>query len=461
MGGRLGGKLTLFRHPKGMTVTTHQVGKPARSLPRSTARIRSGAALSLALMVPMILSGLVFVTYDIAMDNLALEILRQLNTPFVIAELAVIALAGSRGMRLSALYGELPIRHRIAFGIFLALFWVGGVLVSPAWPFASLSNLSYLIHIVFLASVVHLARDWGSGDTAVFGRMLLIVMAAFAALIAIRFASPPAGRPVDTIRWQFAVPGFISVRLFGAIAGAWAILTLALAIMYGREARFRPWILVAAGFAVGMVVWSGTRAAILGVGGAAIIGVVFYRQMLSDARRTLLPVVCAALAGAALAIVLLPYGDPDFLLLAPDDFKSSGSADGITSGRVTLWIAAWQAFTTVPMFGAGPGASSWILPPDIAKHIQPHNLVIEALLSWGTVAAGAALYLLAAVVVAAHRRAARVLAAVPFLLAADGLLIMAFFDGTFHFAQHLMFWAAMTGLALGLPAPERARATAP
>lgn len=408
-------------------------------------RLPVAAVISLALMAPMLASGLVFPTYDIAMTSLALEILRQLNAPFVLAELIICAWASMRGFRLRGAAMALDAPARIALAAFAVSFWIGGVFVSKAAAFATLFNLTYAVHIAFLGAIAHLARGWSESDTAVFGRLVALALAGFGAMIAIRFLLPPPDREVVTIRWQFAIPGFISVRLFGAMAGTWCAFMLYLAATRGAQTSSRAWVWAACALTAGMVVWSGTRAAVLGVGTAGMVALLRWRSPMRPG--LVAKTSAAAILGCVLAVLLLPYGDRDFWLFMPGDYQ--GSADTIASGRLALWLASWNAFWDVPLFGAGPGASAWILPPNISSHIQPHNVVIEFLLNWGLVASAAAFFLLAKLVVAAHRKACDVPVAVPFLLAADSLLAMAFFDGTFHFAQHLMLWAALMGIALG------------
>lgn len=414
-------------------------------------RLPVAAVIGLALALPMLVSGLAFTTYDIAMTSLPLEILRQLNAPFVFAELVICAWAFVRGFKLRGSFMALDKPARIALAVFAASFWIGGAFVSKAAPFATLFNLSYAIHIAFLAAVAQLARGWSERDTAMLGRLAALALAGFGAMIAIRFLLPPPGRPVDTIQWQFAIPGFISVRLFGAVAGAWATVALYLATTRASEPNLRSWVFAACTLTVGMVVWSGTRAAVFGIGVAGTIALLRWRASMRP--ELVAKASGAAILGCILAVVLLPYGDRDFWLFIPSDFQ--GGADTVASGRLTLWLASWKAFCTVPLFGAGPGASAWILPPTIFPHIQPHNLVMEFLLNWGLIAAGAALFLLVKLVASAHRRAGNEPTAVPFLLAADSLLAMALLDGTFHFAQHLMLWAAFMGIALGAASNAR------
>lgn len=410
-------------------------------------RLPPAGLLALALMVPMIVSGVIFRTYDITMATLPMEMFRQFNFPFVLAEMVVIVAAAPGGFRVRDAVVRLDRPARWALAIFLVTFWIGGVFISRVPAFATPFNVIYLIHAIFLAAVLDLSRRWSADDTATFTRLAFVALLGFAVMIAISFLMPPPGRAVDTIRWQFAIPGFISLRLFGALVAPFAVLMLYLAVARGTERAYRGWIYAACALTVGMIVWSGTRAAVLGVAVSGVIALFWYRPPWTA--RTLTATTGAIAAGTVLALMLLPYGDPDFHLFLTSDFL--GGTRTMASGRVELWLASLEAYRTVIPFGAGPGASAWIIPPELGTQIQPHNLLVSFLLNWGIFATAAALYLLVRVVVAAHRHARRAAGAVPFVLAADCLLVIGFFDGTFHFAQHLMVWMAMTGVSLAMP----------
>jgi O-antigen ligase len=434
-----------------MTMSSQPTLSRIESVPSWIGKVSIAVGIVVALMAPMLISGLVFRTYDIAMHSLALEMLRQLNAPFVVAELVVIAWAMRCGLRLGNAWLTLDVYARVALGVFGATFWIGGVFVSEAAPFATLFNLSYVVHIAFVAALVHLVRTCGEFDLSAFGQGASLALFAFAVMIAIRFLMPPVDLDLNAVRWQFAIPGFVSVRMFGALVAPWAALLLYLAITRGDEHAYDRWIFVACTLASAMVVWSGTRAAVLGIGVAGLVALIIYRPPLRPA--LFARAIIAVVLGIGLAVLLLPTGDKDFWLFLPGDF--GGGADTLTSGRLALWTAAWAAFLDVPLFGAGPGASAWLPQVGLASHIQPHNVVLTFLLNWGVVAASAAFFLIGKFFVAVHRRARDVAAAVPLVLGADCLLAIGFLDGTFHFAQHVMLWAALMGLALAVPSVDR------
>lgn len=418
------------------------------------------AWLGLALTLPMIVSGLVFETYDISTATVASEIARQFNLPFLLAELGFVVWAWVRGMRLRALLMRLDRPALLALALFLASFWVGGVTASPIAPFAALFNLTYILHVCFAGALVSLAHSAKRRnlDAAVFLQVVTAALAAFVVMTAIRFSTPPPGRAIDTINWQFAIPGFISVRLFGACVAPWAALAAWLALTRGDCPEYRHWTFLALALSFGIVFWTATRAAIVGLG---VVGLVaLWRFRLRPSVGLLARAAIALVSGAAIATLLLPYGDPTFMFFVPAD---GASVDAATGGRFSLWREVWLAYQAVPWFGAGPGATSWILPTDQFPHIQPHNLILQFLITWGLPATLAALYLITRAVHAAHRIADQCREAIPYVLIADCLLVMSFFDGIFHFAQPVMIWMAAMAVvfAVGGRAASEETTTSP
>lgn len=401
------------------------------------------AWIAIALIAPMFVSAALFHTYDIAMDSMLLEILRQFNAPFLVAEAIVIFAAWRRGFRLAALWSLLDRKDRLALLVFFACFWVGATFTSQIAPFATMFNLTYALHFVFMGSVLHLTLTSPPQSIAPFAKVIAWALVVFAAAIFLKFLNPPVGRAIDTIRWQFAIPGMISVRLFGALLAPFVVLFVYLSLSDLRHRIGQNWPIVAAAFASGLLVWTGTRAGILSAAIVLCVAVVRYRMKVLNKRFAV--VLAACVGGALIGVALVPYGDLDFVLFVPGD---AASANAVTSGRLGWWRDLLAAYSEFPAFGFGPGASSYILGSAFAPHIQPHNFVIEFLLNWGLMAAVAALFLLVRAHLAAHRAARQSADVVPYVLMADCLLVIGLFDGTFHFAQHLTLWAASIGIAL-------------
>ena len=97
-----------------------------------------------------------------------------------------------------------------------------------------------------------------------------------------------------------------------------------------------------------------------------------------------------------------------------------------------------DAIAEYPLLGAGSAASSWALPSTSQQHVQPHNVVLQFLLSWGIFGTAAALFLIARATHKAYIIARSAPLAIPFMAMVCCLLVNALFDGAFYFARHVM-----------------------
>jgi exopolysaccharide production protein ExoQ len=198
-----------------------------------------------------------------------------------------------------------------------------------------------------------------------------------------------------------------------------------------------------------MTIWSGTRAAILAIAVAAVIVVAMNRKM--PKFHTL--AVMAMLTGAALtaAWLLLPYDDPTFLLINLDDFKGG---DAVTGGRLALWTATYHKWLESPLLGWGSGSTFWEVFVGWT-HTQPHNFVLQCLVSWGLVGAAGALWLLGRAIVAAHRKAMRYPELRPLLAILDALLIQSMLEGMLHYPRFIMLIMILLAVILTHGPPDQ------
>lgn len=392
--------------------------------------------LGALISVMLILNGLVFRTYHISMTSPSWEVVRLFGTFYVLVEIGIIVFAFRHGLDLGEIWAGLSQFPRYCMLLFMASFWIGGAFYSEAWFLATAQNIIFLIHILFAVAVYHVISSVdlaGMRQTAValaFGLLSLCAMTALA------FLDPPALNtlPKTEIVWQYAIPGFISVRLFGAFCGAIFCFLLAQLLLDEEAEHKRLWPYLGLTLCAAMTIWSGTRNAVVGVLIATIIIMTIYRLRPTGRQSWQLLFVSLATA-TLLAISLIPYNDPNFMLIAGGD---TVSADRLSGGRLTYWTAIWNAYQTVPLYGAGPFASFWILPAGAATHVQPHNVILQFLLTWGLPATMAAVAMLLFAIWKAHIVGFKCRNVLPFLAMLDSLWVMSFFDGTFHFAQLVM-----------------------
>lgn len=408
-----------------------------------------GVALPLA-------AALLYRTYDLMVHPEGWEMTRQLGLPFVAAEIGFLLYARRRGLDLGAMLRRWPRGLRGALIVFLATFWVGSAFVSPR-PTVSLAfTLVWLVHLLFAAAVFHLVRRAGGIDPWRFGFWLSAGVAALVPVIAAHFLILPPEligheRSID---WGSAVPGFISSRLFGAWVGAVAAFLLGLIWLSERGARRAPWLYPAFALIALLMMWSGTRAALLGCGVAMIGGWIVARP--PPVRALTLKVLPILAVAALLAIPLAPWGHPQFYMVMPGD---GSSVAGFTSGRTVFWASALRVFAQHPLFGTGAASSWWLVPLDGFYHVQPHNAVVQFLLNWGVFATLAALVLLSAATWRAHIAARANAALLPMVMLLDCLLAMSMVDGMLHFARFVLLIALAIATCLATP-PADARAEA-
>lgn len=416
----------------GMTAIS-QLQRPLQS--SATPKVTTLAMLGVLISGLLLGCGLVFRTYMISMPTPGMEMARQFGLPFIIAELAVIFWAKGQGFNLRTVWQGLPSYAQWLFGLFLGSFWIGSAFVSEVKILAILHNIFMLIQIVFACSVAHIAGRFSQVDLEKMAKMLVIGLVLFCVLTAyaLIYHPPFHTMPNSEIVWQFAIPGFISLRLFGAFCGALFCFLLGTHFLAAEQKRlsYGHWLWIT--LSAGMMIWSGTRAAVLGSFATLMIALFFYR--IRPPWRIWLGIILSLAIASSLAVMLVPYGDPTFLLYASGD---GASADAVSGGRFRYWTSVWQAYLTVPLFGAGPFATSLMIDPELAHHVQPHNIILQFLISWGGPATMLALAIIAIVTLKAHIITAQHRVVLPFLMMLDCLLIMSLFDGMTHFAQHLM-----------------------
>mgnify|MGYP006187334889 CR=1 FL=1 len=404
-------------------------------------------AIGLLISVLLVFNGLVFRTYTISMASPAWEAARQLGLPYVMSEIGVVIYALRRGLDLSEVWKKLPRYVRYVSLLFLASFWVGSAFYSKVTPLAIAQNIIFLIHPIFAIAIYHSvsspdARGLRGFVLAIAGGLLI-----FCGMTAFAFLNHPplAAMPDNIIVWQFIIPGFISVRLFGAFCGAIFCFLLAQLLLDEERGRrgYLPYLWLT--LCAAMTIWSGTRNADLGIVVAMTVMLMLYRLHPVKVKSVIL-LALSAVTALVLATSLIPFNDPAFMLIASED---AATAESISGGRASYWSALWHAYQTVPMFGAGPFASFWILPAGDQIHVQPHNIVMQFLLTWGLPATVAALALLAYATWRAHLAALEHRDVLPFVAMLDCLLVMSFFDGMLHFAQPLMLIMISFGVVFG------------
>ena len=411
------------------------------------------ALLGLLLGVVMpILAAFIYPTYMHHMGNPFYEWTRLQEVPFVFAELCVVIWAMARGMELRDYVAPLPRDIKAALALFVAGLFTSSLLVSEQVLTSVVISASMCVHVMFGVAVYHLI---GRGDAHVSRALpygLGLGLIALTILTAWKFLAPPPASSVygGVIEWHAALPGFISVRHFGSWTGAIAALFAGFILARKEQGKldWRDWFFL---LAIGMTIWSGTRAAILAIAVACLIQIVGTRRFPSFHTIGRLSILTGM--GAVLAWGLLPAAAPEFRLFQSASEYSSLSSAG--SGRVEMWTLAFQRWLDAPLFGWGSGSTFWEVFIGW-RHTQPHNFVLQFLISWGIVGASGAFWLLGRTVWRAQRIVLRQQPALwPLMTCLYTLLGMACLEGMLHYPRFIMLIVALMAIILKLGAESR------
>lgn len=383
-------------------------------------------------------------TYSINISPNWLDLTRQIGLPFAVVEIGLIMWARCQGFDPVKLVADLSFPAREALWFFLSTFWIGSLLTSKNWSFSTVLTMISVVHLLLLGAIYHLSCGQKHFDVVRFGGWISAGLALLSGWTAFHFLFPPADLVVDQgiTGWGAAIPGFISHRLFGAWAGAVSVLLLGLLWQAPAQAPYRLWLYAAFVLATGVGIWTGTRAAVLGF----LIGALAAMLMAGRpaTRDFYWKTPTALLLAMSIGMALVPYNDPAFMFYRPGTY---GTANEISSGRTVYWLNALHAVAEHPWLGSGAGSSWWLVSDGAGfKHVQPHNALIQFLLSWGIIPTLPFIGLFGYATWHVHHIVRRVREIIPLVMTIDALLAMSMFDGILYFANFLMLIAILFGV---------------
>ncbi|MEQ1538243.1 MAG: O-antigen ligase family protein [Sphingorhabdus sp.] len=388
-------------------------------------------------------NGLLFRTYYFPFRPAVLNPLFELEFLYLFAEFCLILWARARGMAFKTEFLKLNQLTRYALLAFLSLFWISSVAFAPAPIYSAIRAFYWLVHIGCAFALGYLI-------TAVrpvqLQRSVEIVAAGFVAISVVLgihfYFAPFSHHAVEKgFDWTSIAPGYLSIRQFGMVSGF--VLTAWIAtILSGKKVGGSA----LGAFAVtailfGIMFWTGTRSAMLAVAVAIPTVVIFGRKL--PPKFAIVSVMFAAVIGAALSTIWIPPGG-SYGILTPSKFAIVGSPD-ISSGRLDLWRYGLEMLRESPIFGWGEGSYFQLLAmAGKGFHLQPHNFVIQFLMSWGILAGGIALIMMAKALLRLHLCLHRAYLMMIPLAALDSILVMAMLDGALFTLRTILpaifFW---------------------
>ncbi|WP_409645873.1 O-antigen ligase family protein [Sphingorhabdus sp.] len=386
----------------------------------------------IGIIMPVV-SAMAYPTYMHSMQTPWVEWSRLLEAPFVLCEIFVILWASRKGMDSHQLWLSLPFDIKMASAVFVFGVFASSLLIS-AHPLQSVTmSIITILHLLFALSIYHLLRRSNIQDLTIFLMLLGNGLLVLAALTFWRFAFPPPASmvPGGVIEWGSALPGFISIRHFGSWTGAVATGFLVM-LLFDEDKGRLPWVQAFYFLSASMTVWSGTRAAVLAMFIVTALSILVRRKMPSIPAIT----VTGLLTGTATTVALLlpPYNHPDFQLFLWSDVAS---ANQFTSDRLELWAATFQKWQESVALGWGSGSIFWEVFVGW-RHTQPHNAVLQFLISWGAVGTMAALWLLGRAITAVRIATKRSASLLPLLAILYTLLLMSLLEGMLHYPRFIM-----------------------
>lgn len=396
--------------------------------------------VAIGVMLPL-LNAILYPLYYHEMTYVWQEWSRLLELPFVACELSIIMLARRRGMDAGLYARQIAERQPYAIGLMLIGLFGSSLLISKMPQISLMISLITTIHLWFGLAIYHLAREAHEDDWDRFLAWLAIGLIPLALLTAWKFNFPPArsNGPGGAIEWSAALPGFINVRHFGSWTAGIATAMVARFLFRSPDANFIWWL---AGYALAamLTIWSGTRAGVASIVIVPIAMAIVFKFR-ADRKRLLFVGTASALA-ALVAWYLRPVGLSDFMLYVDTD---GGSVDSMTSGRTEMWQATFVKWLESSLLGWGSGSTFWEIRFHGWSHTQPHNFVLQFLISWGLVGALAACYFLAKGCLLLLRVGPREPELVGVLAITLSMLLLSLQEGMLHYPRFIML--SMIGFA--------------
>lgn len=393
-------------------------------------------AVALGVVMPVV-EAVIYPTYFIMVEGHWYERTRLIELPYVLFEIAFILWARSNGFDPDKSVRSLPRDIHIAGAIWLVVMMFGAIFVSSDINYALTHSFMWIVHVFFALAVfaVMIEGKLGGFDRFMHWHTLgLVVLAIYTAWWFARV--PPAETlPFGRIELQGALPGWISVRHFGSWTGAIAA-GFAIRILWGQGGRNLT--LSRAGYfvAAGLTVWSGTRAAILAVVVVTILFLFFLRKWPTFSRIGWATIL--TLLATAAAYLCLP-DDPNFYLIEAGDLESG---ENFTATRTLIWSGSIDVWLRSPWIGLGTGSIFWEFSPTYTP-TQPHNVVLQFLISWGLIGTLPALWMLLRAVSHVHRSARPLPQTLALQAMLYALLFQSLLEGMLHYPRFIISSAVL------------------
>jgi exopolysaccharide production protein ExoQ len=396
----------------------------------------------------IVLGAVLFRTHTYEVTPFAWEVVRHFSIFFMACELVVVWLALRTGLNVAEAWRKLAVSDRAALALWLLTFWVGSAL-SEQPGYSLIVAISWPIHLLFGLAIWHhtgrasLTTEYINRSL---GRGIAFALMGMLGLTAAHFvnAPEPTSLPGGQVFWQGAIPGFLSVRLFGVVMAYAALFGAGMLMVDGGRGRAKLAVaLLLLGF--GALCWSSTRAAVPAFFSALLILPLIVKCRPSPGVWLTIGVTILA---AFLLSTLVPAPSQDYGAFAVFGGDVAAAGD-VTAGRIDMWRAALGAIAERPLIGHGEGSMRWLLDQNTGIHVQPHNVLLQLFLHWGALAACAAMWLAGRMLLTMIAAVQRDHALLPYAMVVVAAAIAALFDGALYYPQMVMLPVAALAFVLG------------
>lgn len=250
-------------------------------------------------------------------------------------------------------------------------------------------------------------------------------------------------------KWLWSLPGYPGLRLYNHAVEAAIAAGVGLYFIRDRQnTRHQTLLIIGTVLLWTLLFWGGARGAFFALLTTFILIAAIVPHFLSGLWKFFLSTM---VLGASLSL-LLPVPQPAYGILGRlNKSLASDSLDAATSGRLTIWSESIDLFLERPLFGHGLVQYQRLvekLAPNTPEHV--HNILFEALLSFGLIGTLALIYLLGKILLtsARHLRTRQSDSDIPMFYVATTLLAHGFVSGTYFHMHSMIAIAISLGLLL-------------
>jgi O-antigen ligase len=255
------------------------------------------------------------------------------------------------------------------------------------------------------------------------------------------------GEPGGRIHW-LRPPIFGHIRHLGLTIGLFTIL---LYLPGGDSQRSKLFFRLTRIAGMSLVIWSGTRASILGIFVAlAIVG------LLMKEKRFLIEAVSDIAVATLLSIIpppALPGSSSLFDIFGRTVLASS--LNHLSSSRLEMWTDTinWLADNERLFLGVGGNGYArmqtvWHAVMSWPGHVQPHNAIVQILADWGIPGLALSLALIFSILVNSIRRPKADLSRALVFGSLAYIFVTSMFDATLYHLEFLIYFSVIMGVII-------------